>query len=362
VRRRISKILIICWSVAILFITPIVTTLIKSFNSYDIVIGAKDFSESEILSEVQKSMINKYYPEIKVKTKYAISSARSSLLINHGKGVISSISEYTGTVFSNFWVDVPQGFKREEILKWDISDFSDNKNSSDSTKNITFIYNNDDEIKGLGFNNGYELVVNNNNSAIKEYDDFKSLINYKGKIAMDSSFASSEIGLGALFDIYKNNPLGTTSGERAKKEFENLGWEVVLVDTQSNRYEYLKNQTVDISIGYTTDPQLSDPNTFKRLGHENVNGEWIKEEDKFDELSNFFPTYFSSIIIREDILDKFNYKSKINPSITSLEKCLSLIRINSSDMLNMNKQVFYDKKEPKNVAKEFLESLNYFIK
>lgn len=359
-RKKISKIIIICWSVAILFITPLLTTVIKSFNNYDIVIGAKDFSESEILAEIQKSMINKYYPEIKTKTKYAISSARTSLLINHGKGVISSISEYTGTIFSNFWVEVPNGFERKDILKWNIQDFDSNKEKSKSTNNLSFIYNKEDDIKGLGFDNGYELVINNKNEEIQKYDNFKDLIDYKGKIAMDSSFASSEIGLGALFDIYKGNSLGTTSGERAKKEFENLGWTVLLVDTQSNRYEYLKNNSVDISIGYTTDPQLSNPNTYKRLGYESVNGKWKKEEGKFDELKNFFPTYFSSIVIREDVISKYNYPSKIDNSISSLKECLSLIRIDSDQMLIMNKSVFYDKKEPKYVALDFLKSVNYF--
>ena len=96
------------------------------------------------------------------------------------------------------------------------------------------------------------------------------------------------------------------------------------------RHEVLKKGQADVSIVFTTDPQI------KR------EGEVLLEDDK-----GMFPPYNSTLVIRDDVL------KKAGPDV---EKVVAQVNKGLTDeaMQELNARVDLDKKTPKEVASEYL--------
>jgi glycine betaine/choline ABC-type transport system substrate-binding protein len=335
-KKRIVTTLILIWLFFLFIVTPIFSTIYKTNNKFDFIIGAKAFPESEIIAEIEKQMLEKHIKGIKVKIKGAIISSRASLLLN--KSYIDTIPEYTGTIFSDYWSSVPESYRIEDIYKWSFSEYETNKKLFHTTKDLVFI--NSPSCSGLCFENDYDIVT------LKEKESTFStdFLSKPSSIIMDSSFANSDIGLSFIYDKIVNNPIGKTNGLRAKKMMEELGWKIILSDSIYFRYKMLENKTALYSIGYSTDGQLFNKEKYSSLS--SYNNPAIK-------LKDFFPTYSAGIV------GNINAKKEIKG--IKIEDILSKIKITNKEMIKMNYETSFNKKLPKDIAQEFLKGKNYWL-
>ena len=99
----------------------------------------------------------------------------------------------------------------------------------------------------------------------------------------------------------------------------------------SQRHEVLTSGRADVSIVFTTDPQI------KR------EGEVLLEDDK-----NMFPPYNSTLVMRKEVVDQAG---------PDLEKTVKLLnsQLTDENMQELNARVDLDKKSPSEVAKEYLQ-------
>lgn len=100
-------------------------------------------------------------------------------------------------------------------------------------------------------------------------------------------------------------------------------------------YKAVGSGEMDVVLAYTTDGRLEDYDLV------------TLEDDK-----NFFPPYDASLVARNDVLDEH----------PGLQETLELLvgKINQDTMRKMNFEADVNMKEPAVVAKEFLETNNYF--
>lgn len=335
-KNKIMRIAILIWLFFLFVFTPIFSTIYKINNKFDFIIGAKAFPESEIIAEIEKQTLEKHIKGIKIKIKGAIISSRASLLLN--KKYIDTIPEYTGTIFSDYWTYAPSGYNIEDIYKWQFSDYEKNKKEFNTTKDLVFL--NSESCSGLCFENDYDIVTLKSNE--KEFE--KDFLSKPSSLIMDSSFANSDIGLSFLYDKIMGNKIGSTSGLRAKKMMEEIGWNIILSDSIFFRYQMLENKTASYSIGYSTDGQLFNKDKFSSLS---------SYENSKIKLGDFFPNYAAGIVGNNNV-DK---KVKNIP----IKKVLEKIKITNSEMIKMNYDVSYNKKTPKEIATNFLRGHNYWM-
>lgn len=97
------------------------------------------------------------------------------------------------------------------------------------------------------------------------------------------------------------------------------------------KYQALKQKQIDVMIIFTTDGQLEDPDIV------------VLDDDL-----HFFPSYRCGNVVRGDVLRKH---AELKPV---LEKLTGLI--SDRDMAKMNYQVETEGKEPRQVAREYLQS------
>src|SRR5919202_2850968 len=99
----------------------------------------------------------------------------------------------------------------------------------------------------------------------------------------------------------------------------------------SQRHEVLTSGRADVSIVFTTDPQI------KR------EGEVLLEDDK-----HMFPPYNSTLIMRKEVADR------AGPDLVKTIRTLNS-QLTSTNMQELNARVDLDKKSPSEVAKEYLQ-------
>jgi osmoprotectant transport system substrate-binding protein len=98
----------------------------------------------------------------------------------------------------------------------------------------------------------------------------------------------------------------------------------------ARRHEVLSNGSADVSIVFTTDPQIQREQ------------EVLLEDDK-----GMFPPYNSTLVLRKEVADKAG---------ESLTKTVELIQeqLTDENMQELNARVDLDKKDPATVAEEYL--------
>ena len=97
------------------------------------------------------------------------------------------------------------------------------------------------------------------------------------------------------------------------------------------RYSALTGKDIDVSYGFSTDWQIADSNLV------------VLDDDK-----HLFPPYYLVPVVRQDALAK-------NPKIAEVLDKVSPLLTNEI-MRDLNAAVERDKKEPKEVAEEFLKT------
>jgi osmoprotectant transport system permease protein len=170
-------------------------------------------------------------------------------------------------------------------------------------------------LKPFGFQNTYALALNQ-----EKYNQLGV------KTASELAPHSSQLTFGGPTEFYERedgyDPMIKTYG---------LNFKAHSSLDPNLMYAAVKDGKVDVIPAYTTDGRI----VRYHLG--------VLKDDK-----KFFPPYYAAPIIREDTLKKY---PKLKDVINELGG-----KISEKDMAEMNAKVDLDKKDPRDVAREFLKS------
>ncbi|MBK5242263.1 glycine betaine ABC transporter substrate-binding protein [Clostridium sp.] len=264
-----------------------------------VVIASKPMTEQYILAEMLTQLVEAN-TDIKVEQKLGIGGGTSNIQPAMEKGEIDIYPEYTGTG----WLFV---------LKKDLIN-DPNKLYEEAKKEYESKY----KIKWLGlygFNDTYALAM-------------KRAAAEKLNINTYSDLASKGSGLkfGAEYDFYER--------EDGYKGLEKTYGLTFIGKTELDiglKYEAINSNNVDVINAFSTDSMLKQYDLK------------VLYDDK-----NFFPSYYATTLVREETLKKY----------PELENVLNKLegKISNDEMIQMNYKVEKEKKDPKDVANEFLKS------
>lgn len=263
-----------------------------------IVIASKPMTEQYILAEMLTQLIESN-TDIKVEKKLGIGGGTSNIQPAMEKGDIDIYPEYTGTG----WLFV---------LKKDLIN-DPNKLYEEVKKE----YENKYKIKWLGlygFNDTFAIAIKKSTADKLDIDTYSDLAS-KGK----------DLKFGAEYDFYEREDgfkgLEKTYGFKFKDKTElDIGL----------KYDAINGDKVDVINAFSTDAMLK---TYDLK---------VLKDDK-----NFFPSYYATTLVREETLKKY---PELESVLNKLEG-----KISNDEMIQMNYEVEKEKKDPKEVAKEFLK-------
>lgn len=264
-----------------------------------VVVASKPMTEQYILAEMITALIESN-TDIKVEKKLGIGGGTSNIQPAMLKGEIDIYPEYTGTG----WLFV----LKKDLIKDPAKLYEEVKKEYSAKYAIKWL--------GLyGFNDTYALAIK------KSVADKLNINTYS-----DLASKSDSLKFGAEPDFYEREDgykgLQKEYGFKFKEKREmDIGL----------KYEAINSDNVDVINAFSTDALLK-----------KYDLKVIKDE------KNFFPSYFATTLIREETLKKY----------PELEKVLNKLegKINDEEMTQMNYLVEKEKKDPKDVAMEFLKS------
>jgi glycine betaine/choline ABC-type transport system substrate-binding protein len=260
-----------------------------------VVVGAKDFTEQDILGHMI-AMLIKEKTDIPVTYKHEMASNIIFAAIKNGD--VDLFVDYTGTVYGNYFQHSEMK-SADEVYRIAVRELKD-------TFNILML-------TPLGFNNTYTLSVRPDTAekyGLKTYSDLAKV--------------SGELILGATFDIYNRND----GIPNLKKTYDMKFKEEKAVEG-SLRYIAIEQDEIQITNAFSTDGMLDQYNLM------------VLEDNK-----SFFPPYHSAIIIRWETTEKY-------PELLPLLDKLSGL-INDQTMRGMNYRVDVLRENPEDVARDFL--------
>lgn len=263
-----------------------------------VVIASKPMTEQYVIAEMLKLLIEAN-SDIAVELKLGIGGGTSNIQPAMEKGEIDIYPEYTGTG----WMFV----LKEELIN----------NSEELYKSVKKAYEEQYGIKwtGLyGFNDTYGLAIK------KELADKLNIKTYS-----DLALKSDSLTLGAEYDFYERE-----DGYPGLSEIYGFRFDNKTELDIGLKYQAISTDQVDVINVFSTDGRLKEK------------GLVVLQDDK-----NFFPPYFAATLVREETLKEYPELEKILEMMTGL--------ISNEDMIEMNYLVEIDKKDPKEVAREFLE-------
>ncbi|MGF9760164.1 glycine betaine ABC transporter substrate-binding protein [Microvirga sp. 0TCS3.31] len=279
-----------------------VATLLGSYgaSAQTIKVGSKNFTEQFVVAELYAAALEA--AGFKVERKINLGTT----LIAHEAvrtGAIDLYSEYTGTglnavMKADGGADMTPDKVYDKVKIYYEKEFK-----------LTWL-------KPSGVNNGYAMLVRPETARemnLKTLSDLAK-VSSRLKLGAGPEFADRHDGLKGLKEVY-----GLEFGEF--RQFAALRL----------RYEALTQKQIDVANGFATDWQIA-AGKFAAL-----------EDDK-----GLFPPYYLAPVVR---LDTVNSNPKI---VETLERVGDLL--DNPTMQELNRQVEVDKKEPRQVASEFLKS------
>src|SRR3954454_2974716 len=171
-------------------------------------------------------------------------------------------------------------------------------------------------LKPSGVNNGYAIIVRPETAREMRLKTLSDLAKVAPKLKLGAGpeFADRRDGIKGLKDVY-----GLEFGEF--RQFAALRL----------RYEALAQKQIDVANGFSTDWQIA-AEKFAAL-----------EDDK-----NLFPPYFLAPVVRLDTVAG-------NPKIVAILERVGAL-LDNTTMQELNRQVEVEKKEPRQVAAQFLKA------
>jgi osmoprotectant transport system substrate-binding protein len=273
-------------------------------GSTSITVGSKNFTEQKILGEVYAQALQAAGYE--VKTELNLGDEKTALKALQD-GQIDAYPEYTGTALLSFFntpTDELEGVDSQKAYEMVKADFA--KEGIDA-------------LPPTPFTNSNEVAVTADTA---QKLGLKSISDLKGK--------SQDLTLYGTPECRQRRDcllgLEQTYGLKFKK--------FVPVDP-ALRHEVLEKGQADVSIVFTTDPQI------KR------DGEVLLSDDK-----HIFPPYNSTFLVKQDFVDKAG---------PDLQKTIELVNqgLTAPAIQELIARVDLDKQTPQDVAKEYLQESGY---
>jgi osmoprotectant transport system substrate-binding protein len=267
--------------------------------STSITVGSKNFTEQKILGEIYAQGLAAAGYD--VKTELNLGDEKIALKALEG-GEISAYPEYTGTALLSFF-----GVQADKLPDDEAKAYQQAKQGF-AEKNLT-------AFEPTPFTSSNEVGVT------KETADKLSL-----RTISDLEGKSQDLTLYGTPECRQR--LDCLLGLQEVYGLEFKRFVPVAIDL---RHEVLSKGQADVSIVFTTDPQI------KREGFV------LLEDDK-----GMFPPYNSSLVVRDDVVKKAG---------PDLETVVGQVNEGLTDevMQELNARVDLDKKEPKQVATEYLQ-------
>lgn len=265
-----------------------------------ITVGAKNFTEQFLLSKMTVLLLEDNGFKVEEKNNMGSSVLRKAMLNEQ----VDVVWDYSGTVLVTYLGKEPiaEGQKAFDKVK-----------QLDKEKN-SIVWMNKSEV-----NNTYALIMQKEQAdklGIKSISDLASYINKNpGDLSMatDAEFANRKDGLPGVEKTY-----GFEFGaEQIKKMKVGL------------QYEAIKDDQVDVAMGFATDPRIREYDLI------------ILEDDK-----QFFPAYHAMFGANQSVYDKY-------PKIKEITKPLAE-KLNSKIMRELNYQVDVEGKSVTQVAETWL--------
>lgn len=270
----------------------------KQSGAKKIVLASKPMTEQFIIAEMLITLIEQE-TDIKVEHKAGIGGGTSNIHPAMKSGAIDLYPEYTGTG----WMFVLE----KELINNPTELYEAVK--SEYKKSFNIVWSN-----LYGFNDTFGIAMKRELAeelGIKTYSDLAVMSN-KLTFGAEHDFFEREDGMKGVAGVY---------GFDFKKE---VGMDIGL------KYQAILSDEIDVINIFSTDGRLKEYDML------------VLEDDK-----NFFPSYYCATVIRQTTLDIYPELNDVLDMMTGL--------INNDEMTDMNFQVEIEKKEAKDVARNFLK-------
>ncbi|MBB6675128.1 glycine betaine ABC transporter substrate-binding protein [Cohnella nanjingensis] len=269
-------------------------------SSSTLTIGTQTYTEPKIIAEMYKTLIE---DRTDISVKILPDLAASPIVIKAMKSnEIQMSTLYTGEIFNGHF-DIEDTKDRAEVLKQAQEGFD---------KNFGFKW-----FDPYGFENTYAFTVR------KDLAD-----QYGLKTVSDLASHAKDLKLGVDTSWLERD----NDGYRAFSKFYGFKFGDTFPMEISLVYQAVADKKVDVVLAYTTDPGIKQYN-LQTL-----------QDDK-----QFFPPYDASPVIRKDTLEKM---PELNDVIALL-----VGKIDAEAMTALNYEVDVNKRDPHEVALEYLKQI-----
>ncbi len=291
--------------VSVLILGSFVPNILSSFqtenNKNKIVVGSKDFTENLILAEIMAQSLEKKGVAVERNFELGGTLAHRTMLT----GEIDVYPEYSGTSYAVILKKKPISDARKvfEEVKEELAEKFDFGVS-----------------QPLGFANDYAILVTAKiakEKNLKTISDVVAADTKDWRVGLDQDFMSREDGYPGLKKAYNF-------------EFETQPREMELALT----YRALDAGELDLIVGYSTDGLISTMDLVQL------------EDDK-----KYFPPYEAMFVARKKTLEK-------HPELQGIFKQLDGA-ISTEEMQKLNYEVDGKGRQPKDVAKDWVEKQNF---
>lgn len=272
-----------------------------SSNEKEVTIGSKSFTEQLLLSKMTHILLEENGFKVEEKNNMGSNVLRAALTNNQ----VDMAWDYTGTGLVTYLDQDP---------------IADQQKAFEAVKKMDKEKNSITWMNLSNINNTYTLMMRQDHAkelGIESISDLAEYVNNNpGEITMatDAEFSERPDGLKGLQDHYG---------------FE-FGADNVTKMKLGLTYEALKNEQVEVSMGFATDSRI------KAYDLINLN------DDK-----KFFPAYSGAVVIKQDVLDTY-------PEIKDITAKLSE-KLNDDVMQELNYAVDVDEKSVEKVATNWLK-------
>jgi osmoprotectant transport system substrate-binding protein len=270
-----------------------------SLSAVKLTIGSKNFTEQKVLGEIYAQALAAGGYD--VSTELNLGDEKTALAALEG-GDIDAYPEYTGTALLSFF-----GFQADELPKDEQEAYQEAKKGF-AEKNLT-------ALPPTPFTSSNEVAVTQETA---DQDGLKKISDLSKVADRLTLYGSPECRqrLDCLLGLQEVYGL----------EFKKF----TPVDI-ALRHEVLTEGQADVSIVFTTDPQIEREN------------EVLLEDDK-----GMFPPYNSTLVVRDEVLKEAGGK---------FEEVVGLVNRGLTDkvMQELNARVDLDKETPKQVATQYLQ-------
>lgn len=261
-------------------------------------IATKPMTEQYILGEMLDLLIEKE-TDLQIELTQGVGGGTSNIQPAMENGEFDLYPEYTGTAWNTV-------LKEEGIYNEDLFTSLQQRYEDELSMEWVGMY---------GFNNTYGIVVR------KEIADQYNLETYS-----DLQSVANQLTFGAEYDFFERE-----DGYDALCETYDLQFKDTMDMDIGLKYQAIQQGKIDVMIIFTTDGQLASSDVK------------VLKDDK-----QFFPSYLCGNVIRSEVLEEYPELNSIFEKVTGI--------ITDQDMAEMNYAVETEGKEPRDVAKEFLQS------